>query len=81
MVDGVLLTSASVKSHWLEVSDSMMIECPWAIWTSRARGGEFEVECLGGDGTAGGMREVLVMALGGECVRRRVEWTSEGISS
>ena len=47
---------------------------------SRLRGGELQSECRGGDGTAGGIA-VLAMALGGECVRRTVEGTSEGISS
>lgn len=47
---------------------------------SRLCGGELQSECRGGDGTAGGIA-VLAMALGGECVRRTVEGTSEGISS
>jgi hypothetical protein len=59
----------------------MVIGCSWAVGTSRLRGGEFQSEYAGGDGTAGGIVEGLVMGLGGECVRRAVEGTSEGILS
>ena len=53
--EGVLLISASVKSHWFESSDSMVIVCSGAVCTSRLCGGELQAEGRGGDGTAGGM--------------------------
>jgi hypothetical protein len=53
--DGVCASSFSVKSHWLESSDAMVIvySCLGRAWG--CRGGEYRADCRGGEGTAGGI--------------------------
>jgi len=53
--EGVEAISASVKSHWLDSSEAMLIIGVRCLGMWCWRGGGYRAEYRGGEGTAGGM--------------------------
>lgn len=74
-IDGVLNTSASVKSHWLASSEAIA-RGDFSVRVRDSRGEKF-LESCGGDGTAGG---IGAMAAEGVCSRGRRAFGAEGAS-